>query len=136
MNLFLYVQLMCYIGKSFTQNIILNKFALCHLLDGWPYLHIFFKLRYLENSKSKQHIYFTFFQEYLISFLVIRSLIDFAHLVPLLLVFKVYGSIWKLKNWIFQFFKEWKGYLNVVLGHLQLKIRSQLDTLCVRIIHC
>ena len=53
----------------------------------------YFKQQYLERGNSKLCLHKTVFKEYLISFLMVSRLIDFARVVLKLLMLKVCGII-------------------------------------------
>ena len=61
-----------------------------------------FEQQYLKNGKIKLYLCQSFFKEYLISFLRVLRLIDFAFVVLYLLMFKIWKKICSLKNKVFQ----------------------------------
>ena len=78
--------------KFLTENFIFCAVDYtCPPLGGWLY-QLIFKQWYLKNRESKQYFHQHVFEEYLISFLLIPRLIDFADVALQLLMFKVYRN--------------------------------------------
>ena len=94
------------IWSHLLKKFLTENFVLCAVDYTFPPLggrlyQLIFKQWYLKNRGSKQYFHQHVFEEYLISFLLIPRLIDFADVALQLLMFKVYRNFGTSKAELF-----------------------------------